>query len=166
MVNCLLNMISKDERVVTIEETPELLCDHPQVVKLVARFPNSDGKGNVSLRDLVKASLRMRPDRIVLGEVRSVEAFDLMQALNTGHDGSICTLHANGPYEVIDRLASLAILAHKGFSYEAITRQFYMGIDVIIFTNNVHGMRQISSISEIDRSSNNPKIIQVARPLL
>lgn len=153
-LNCLLNEIDPNERIVSIEETAELNSDHPHFVRLISRSENSEGAGKVSLGDLVKASLRMRPDRIIVGEVRSFEAFDLVQALNTGHEGSLCTVHANGPAEVIHRITSLAMLAHKGLDHNAIKEQVCFGVNAIIFVKrNQSGERNIESISLVEHES-------------
>lgn len=160
LLNCLIHYVDHNERIVSIEETAELKTDHPHWVRLLARVSNSEGAGKVSLGDLVKASLRMRPDRIVVGEVRSAEAFDLIQALNTGHDGSLCTIHANGPYEVIHRMASLAMFAHPGLDYEAIISQICFGIDAIIYVSkNNTGQRFIESISHVKRAGKSSSIV-------
>jgi len=151
LLNCLMQEMSSSERIVSVEETAELSCTHPHWVRLLSRRSNSEGAGEISLGDLVKATLRMRPDRIVVGEVRSVEAFDLMQALNTGHDGSLCTIHANGPLEVISRLSSLALLAHPGLNLESIKSQFCFGIDAIVFVaRDKTGQRFVKSISHLN----------------
>lgn len=160
LLNCLIHLVNHNERIVSIEETAELNTDHPHWVRLLARVANSEGAGKVSLGDLVKASLRMRPDRIVVGEVRSAEAFDLVQALNTGHDGSLCTIHANGPYEVIHRMASLAMFAHPGLDYEAIVSQICFGIDAIVYVSrNSSGQRCIESISKVKRDGKTSSIV-------
>lgn len=150
LLNCFMNQCEENERVISIEETKELHTDHTHWVSLIARESNSEGSGKVSLGELVKASLRMRPDRIIVGEVRSHEAFDLIQALNTGHDGSMCTVHANGPVEVVHRLASLAMLAHPGLEYDALIRQIVFGIDVIVYVaRKENGFRKVESINEV-----------------
>lgn len=153
LLNCLMHEIHPEQRIVTIEETAELQTDHPHCLRLLARTANSEGAGEVTLGHLVKASLRMRPDRIVVGEVRSSEAFDLIQALNTGHDGSLCTIHANGPQEVIHRLASLAMFAHPGLDYRAIISQIAHGIDAIIFVRRTKDGRLIESINCVEHDN-------------
>ena len=151
LLNCLMQEIPSFERVISVEETAELSCSHPHWVRLLSRPSNSEQAGEISLGDLVKATLRMRPDRIVVGEVRSIEAFDLMQALNTGHDGSLCTIHANGPLEVLSRLSSLALLAHPGLNLDSIKSQFCFGIDAIVFVSkDKTGKRTINSISYLN----------------
>ncbi len=149
LLNCMMHRVDVDQRIVTIEETAELSSRHPHCLRLVARTANSEGAGAITMGDLVKASLRMRPDRIVVGEVRSAEAFDLIQALNTGHDGSLCTIHANGPQEVVHRLASLAMFAHPGLDYRAIVTQIAHGLDVIIYVRKTPSGRVIDSLSQV-----------------
>jgi pilus assembly protein CpaF len=152
LLNCMMHHVDPRERIISIEETAELSTDHPHWVRLVARSKNSEGQGEISLGQLVRTSLRMRPDRIVVGEVRSSEAFDLIQALNTGHDGSLCTIHANGPEEVFHRLASLAMFAHRGADYQALLSQISFGVDVVVFLERLkNGVRHISRISEVKR---------------
>jgi pilus assembly protein CpaF len=150
LLSSCMNEVPTNERIVSIEETAEIACKHPHVVRLVARASNGEGRGEVSLRDLVKTSLRMRPDRIVVGEVRSAESFDLIQALNTGHGGSMCTIHANGPQEVLHRMASLAVFAHTGLQYDAILTQATFGVQAIVFVErNKTGQRYISQIARV-----------------
>src|SRR5690606_19449575 len=107
LLNALSHMIDHGERVVTIEDAAELQLQQPHVVRLETRPPSLEGTGEITVRDLVKNALRMRPDRIILGEVRGAEAFDMLQAMNTGHDGSMCTLHANSPREALTRLENM-----------------------------------------------------------
>src|SRR5207249_8952866 len=111
LLNTLAGEVSSEERVVTIEETAELRLGHPHIVRLEARPANAEGAGAVPVRELVRAALRMRPDRLVVGEVRGGEAFDMLQALNTGHDGSLSTVHANSPGDALARLETLVLLA-------------------------------------------------------
>ena len=107
LLNCLTNYIDRDERVITCEDSAELQLQQPHVVRLETRPPNLEGEGEVTMRDLVKNCLRMRPERIIVGEVRGPEVFDLLQAMNTGHDGSMGTLHANSPREALNRIESM-----------------------------------------------------------
>lgn len=162
LLNTLIHLIPAQERVVSIEETAELNSTHEHFVRMVARSSNSEGAGSVTMGDLVKASLRMRPDRIVVGEVRSGEALDLLQALNTGHDGSLCTVHANGPYEVIQRIATLALFSGAQIPFDALVTQAYFGIDLIVYVKRLsNGKRIIDSISEIKRENNKREIIRI-----
>lgn len=162
MLNTLIHLIPSNERIVSIEETAELNTSHEHFVRLIARTSNSEGVGLVSMGDLVKASLRMRPDRIIVGEVRSGEALDLLQALNTGHDGSLCTVHANGPHEVIQRIATLALFSTAQIPFEALVAQVYFGVDMIVYVKRLNnGQRVIDSISEIKRNKNSREIVQI-----
>lgn len=162
LLNCLIQKVDANQRVISIEETAELKVAHNHWIRLLARTSNSEGAGTVSMGDLVKASLRMRPDRIVVGEVRSAEAFDLIQALNTGHGGSLCTIHANGPREVVGRIASLAMFAHPGFDYQALVTQVCFGIDAIIYVKKTSsGHRIIESITAIDRENQIPRMVDL-----
>ena len=123
LLNTLSGAIPAAERVVTIEETAELRLAQPHVVRLEARPPNAEGAGGVGVRALVRAALRMRPDRVVVGEVRGVEALDMLQALNTGHDGSMSTIHANGAADALSRLETLVLLADAGLPLVAVRAQ-------------------------------------------
>ncbi len=162
LLNALINSVPLSQRIISIEETAELKLSHPHHVRLVSRSANSEGVGEITMADLVKTSLRMRPDRLVVGEVRSTEAFDLIQAMNTGHSGSMCTIHANGPKEVLQRIASLAMFAHNGLDYQPLFDQVVFAIDLIIFVSkNAKGDRKISGIYEITRSSEKYQIIDL-----
>src|SRR4051812_23246855 len=123
LLNALSSAIAGDERVITIEETAELRLAQPHVVRLEARPANAEGAGAVSVRDLVRTALRMRPDRIVVGEVRGAEALDLLQALNTGHEGALSTVHANSPLDALRRIATLSLFSGVAVPFEAITDQ-------------------------------------------
>ncbi len=149
-LNALAAAIPPRERIVTIEETAELRLPCPHVVRLEARAANSEGAGAVGVRELVRAALRMRPDRIVVGEVRGLESLDMLQALNTGHDGSLCTVHANGPHDALLRLETLAMFAASGLPSEALRRQIVAAIDLVVFVTRNGGTRRISEIAEVD----------------
>jgi pilus assembly protein CpaF len=150
LLNSLSGAIPTGERVVTIEETAELRLAQPHVVRLEARPPNAEGAGAVSVRDLVRTALRMRPDRIVVGEVRGGEALDMLQALNTGHDGSLSTVHANGPVDVLPRLETLALMAGAGLPLLAVRSQIGAAIDAVVHvTRSVGGARRIEAIGEL-----------------
>lgn len=150
LCNALARMIDSSERVVTIEETTELRLAQPHVVRLEARPANAEGVGAVSVRDLVRASLRMRPDRIVVGEVRGGEALDMLQALNTGHDGSLSTVHANGTAEALTRLETLALCADLGLPLGAIRAQIGAAIDAVVFvTRTDSGARVVTEVAEV-----------------
>jgi pilus assembly protein CpaF len=150
LLNVLAGEVPARERIVTIEETAELSLGQPHVVRLEARPPNAEGAGGVPVRALVRAALRLRPDRLIVGEVRGEEAFDLLQALNTGHCGSLCTIHANGPADALARLESLVLLAGVGLPLEAIRAQIRSSIDAVIHVaRRADGDRTIESIVEL-----------------
>lgn len=150
LLNALSSAIPEVERVVTIEETAELRLVQPHVVRLEARPPNAEGAGGVSVRDLVRAALRMRPDRIVVGEVRGGEALDMLQALNTGHDGSLSTVHANGATESLARIETLVLLAGVGLPIAAIRAQIAAALDVVVHVARLRdGTRRVQAIGEL-----------------
>ncbi|KKX31683.1 CpaF family protein [Rhizobium sp. LC145] len=150
LLNCLTRYIDTDERVITCEDTAELQLQQPHVVRLETRPPNIEGEGEITMRDLVRNCLRMRPERIVVGEVRGPEVFDLLQAMNTGHDGSMGTIHANSPRECLSRIESM--IAMGGFSLPAKTvREIISGsVDVIIQAARLRdGSRRITQVTEV-----------------
>ena len=150
LLNCLTNYIDRDERVITCEDSAELQLQQPHVVRLETRPPNIEGEGEITMRDLIKNCLRMRPERIIVGEVRGPEVFDLLQAMNTGHDGSMGTIHANTPRECLSRMESM--IAMGGFTLPAKTvREIIAGsIDVIIQASRLRdGSRRITHITEV-----------------
>jgi len=150
LLNCLTAFIEQDERIITCEDAAELQLQQPHVVRLETRPPNMEGQGQVTMRDLVKNCLRMRPERIIVGEVRGPEAFDLLQAMNTGHDGSMGTLHANSPRECLSRIESMITMG--GFTLPSRTlREMITGsIDVIIQAMRMRdGSRRITHITEV-----------------
>lgn len=150
MLNALSRMIDVGERVVTIEDTAELQMQQPHVVRLETRPANLEGKGEISMRDLVKNSLRMRPDRIILGEVRGPEAFDVLQAMNTGHDGSMCTLHANNPREALTRMENMIGMADLKLPQKAVREQIAGAVDLIVQVSRMRdGGRRCNSITEV-----------------
>jgi pilus assembly protein CpaF len=150
LLNVLAGEVPPEERIVTIEETAELALRQPHVVRLEARPPNAEGAGAVPVRALVRAALRLRPDRLIVGEVRGEEAFDLLQALNTGHSGSLSTIHANGPREALARLESLVLLAGLGLPIDAIRSQIRASIDAVIHvTRHPDGHRAIDAVAEL-----------------
>jgi len=154
LLNALSSAIPDTERVVTIEETAELRLAQPHVVRLEARPPNAEGAGGVSVRDLVRAALRMRPDRIVVGEVRGGEALDMLQALNTGHDGSLSTVHANGAVESLARIETLVLLAGVGLPIAAIRAQVVSALDVVVHVARLRdGTRRVQAIGELASGS-------------
>ncbi len=149
-LNALSTVIPEHERIITVEETAELRLERPHVVRLEARPPNAEGAGAVTVRDLVRSSLRMRPDRIVVGEVRGGEAFDMLQALNTGHDGSLTTVHANGVHEALHRLETLVLLAGVDLPIEAIRAQLALSVDAVVHVGRARdGARAVTAIAEV-----------------
>ena len=149
-LNVLSSYIPEDERILTIEDAAELRLQQPHVVRLEARPPNIEGKGQVAIRDLVRNSLRMRPDRIIVGEVRGGEAIDMLQAMNTGHDGSICTIHANSPRDVLSRLETMTLMAGMELTVRAIREQIASAIDLIVHQERMKdGTRRITHVSEV-----------------
>ena len=150
LLNACSQMIDQGERIVTIEDAAELQLQQPHVVRLETRPANLEGSGEIDMRDLVKNSLRMRPDRIILGEVRGAEAVDLLQAMNTGHDGSLGTIHANRPREALTRLENMVGLAGINLPSKAVRTQIAAAVDMIVQVQRQRdGMRRITYISEI-----------------
>lgn len=150
LLNILSNFIPEDERIVTIENAAELQLRQEHVVTLESRPANVEGRGAVTIRDLVINSLRMRPDRIVVGEVRGGEALDMLQAMNTGHDGSLTTAHANSPRDMLARLETMVLMAGMDLPHRAIREQMAAAIDVVVHTERLRdGSRKVVSISEI-----------------
>jgi pilus assembly protein CpaF len=150
LLNCLTGFIEKDERVITCEDSAELQLQQPHVVRLETRPPNLEGEGEITMRDLVKNCLRMRPERIIVGEVRGPEAFDLLQAMNTGHDGSMGTLHANSPREGLSRLESMITMGGYSLPSRTIREMIVSSIDVVVQAARLRdGSRRITHISEV-----------------
>ncbi|RMF11606.1 MAG: CpaF family protein [Alphaproteobacteria bacterium] len=150
MLNALSRLIDPGERVVTIEDAAELQLQQPHVVRLETRPPNLEGQGEITMRDLVKNSLRMRPDRIILGEVRGAEALDVLQAMNTGHDGSMCTLHANRPREALTRLENMVNMGSSNLPSKAIRTQIASAVDLIVQVARMRdGVRRVQAITEV-----------------
>lgn len=150
LLNALAFFISPDERIITIEDTAELSLNHPHVVRLETRHSGYDGSGEITVRDLIRNSLRMRPDRVVVGEVRGAEVMDMLQAMNTGHDGSMATIHANSPRECLYRIEMLAGFAGFQGSEESLRRQIASALDFIIQIGRLpNGKRRVVSVTEI-----------------
>lgn len=150
MLNCLTRYIDKGERIITCEDACELQLQQPHVVRLETRPPNLEGIGEVTMRDLVKNCLRMRPERIIVGEVRGPEAFDLLQAMNTGHDGSMGTVHANNPRESVSRMENMIAMAGLNLSPKAVREQIASAVQVIIQVQRLRdGSRKVTHISEV-----------------
>ena len=150
LLNLLSGYIPHSERIVTVEDAAELRLQQPHVVRLEARPPNIEGKGAVPIRDLVKNCLRMRPDRIIVGECRGGEALDMLQAMNTGHDGSLTTVHANSPRDVISRLETMVLMSGMELPSRAIREQIASAVDVIIHESRLSdGSRKVTAITEV-----------------
>ena len=150
LLNCMTGFIEHDERVITCEDAAELQLQQPHVVRLETRPPNLEGQGEVTMRDLVKNCLRMRPERIIVGEVRGPEAFDLLQAMNTGHDGSMGTLHANSPREALQRVESMITMGGYGLPSKTIREMMVGSIDIIIQAARLRdGSRRITHVTEV-----------------
>jgi pilus assembly protein CpaF len=154
LLNALSSFIGPGERVVTIEDAAELRLQQPHVVRLESRPASVEGLGEVTVRDLLRNALRMRPDRIVIGEVRGAEALDLLTALNTGHDGALSTVHANSPGDALGRLETLALMAGLGLPHEAIAEQVQRGIDLVVhLERRPDGTRRVVEIAEVVRAA-------------
>jgi pilus assembly protein CpaF len=154
LLNALSAFIDQDERVITIEDAAELRLRQPHVVRLESRPANVEGRGRITIRDLLRGALRMRPDRIVIGEVRGGEALDLLMALNTGHEGALSTVHANSPEDALRRIETLALMAGVGLPHEAIREQLGRGLDLVIhLTRLSDGSRRVVEVAEVVRTA-------------
>jgi pilus assembly protein CpaF len=150
LLNVLSAFLPEDERIITIEDSAELRLQQPHVVSLEYRPPNIEGEGEITIRDLVRNALRMRPDRIVVGEVRGGETLDMLQAMNTGHDGSISTIHANSPRDVLSRLETLALMAGMDLTVRALREQVAAALDLIVHVSRLQdGVRRVTNVSEV-----------------
>lgn len=150
LLNVLSSFISDDERIITIEDAAELKLKQNHVISLETRLTNYEGTGEITIRDLVRNSLRMRPDRIIVGEVRGKESFDMLQAMNTGHNGSLTTMHANGPIDALNRLETMILMAGMEIPITAIREYIENAIDIVIQTSRLaDGRRKITSICEV-----------------
>ncbi|MBQ9013747.1 MAG: CpaF family protein [Bacilli bacterium] len=151
LLNALSSFIEDDERIITIEDAAELKLNQSHVISLETRLVNYEGTGEVTIRDLVINSLRMRPDRIIVGEVRGKEAFDMLQAMNTGHDGSLTTMHANSPVDALNRLETLVLMAGMEIPVKAIREYIENAIDLVVNVSRLSdGRRKVTSICEVD----------------
>jgi pilus assembly protein CpaF len=150
MLNALSNHISHKERLITIEDAAELQLQQPHIGRLETRPPNLEGKGEIKQRELVRNALRMRPDRIILGEVRGEEAFDMLQAMNTGHEGSMATIHANTPRDALTRLENLVGMAGTNMSESSVRAQIASAVRIFVQLSRLSdGTRRLTSVSEI-----------------
>jgi pilus assembly protein CpaF len=160
-LNVLSSFIPEGERIVTIEDAAELRLQQEHVVTLESRPANIEGTGEVTIRDLVRNALRMRPDRIVVGEVRSGEALDMLQAMNTGHDGSLTTAHANTPRDVLSRLETMVLMAGMELPVRAIREQIASAIDIIIQQSRIKdGSRKITYVTEVQKMEGDTIVLQ------
>ena len=161
LLNLLSSFIPRSERIITIEDAAELKLQQPHVVSLEARPANIEGKGAVTIRDLVRNSLRMRPDRIIVGECRGGEALDMLQAMNTGHDGSLTTVHANSPRDVISRLETMVMMSGMELPSKAIREQIASAVDIIIHESRMSdGSRKVVAITEVTGLEGNQIVMQ------
>jgi pilus assembly protein CpaF len=157
LLNAISSFVAPEERVVTIEDAAELRLQQPHVVRLESRPAGVEGRGEVTIRDLLRNTLRMRPDRIVIGEVRGPEALDLLTALNTGHRGALSTVHANSPADALRRLETLALMAGVGLSHAAIREQLGRGFERVVHLERLHdGRRVVTEIAEVVRAAGGP----------
>src|SRR5262249_41147759 len=150
MLNALSSFLPPTERILTVEDAAELRLAQPHVVRLEARPPNLEGKGEVTIRDLVRNALRMRPDRIIVGEVRGAEVLDMLQAMNTGHEGSLATIHANSAEDAIARLMTMLGMAGTAFSQETMATLIGRALHIVVHVSRMQdGKRRVTGISEI-----------------
>lgn len=160
LLNVLSSFINNGERIITIEDAAELKLKQEHVISLETRLVNYDGAGEISIRDLVINSLRMRPDRIIVGEVRGKEAFDMLQAMNTGHSGSLTTMHANSPIDALNRLETMVLMAGMEIPIKAIREYIENAIDIVVCTSRISdGKRKVTSICEITEFKNDDIIL-------
>jgi pilus assembly protein CpaF len=151
MLNVMSGFIPEDERIITIEDSAELQLQQPHVLRLETRPPNIEGKGEITQRDLVKNALRMRPERIVLGEIRAGEALDMLQAMNTGHDGSLATVHANTPRDALTRIETMVAMSGVNLPQKPLRQQVAAAIDVVLqLERQEDGKRRVVSIAEVN----------------
>jgi pilus assembly protein CpaF len=150
LLNAMSRLIDPDERVITIEDAAELQFQQPHVVRLETRPPNIEGAGQIAQRDLVRNALRMRPDRIIVGEVRGAEAFDMMQAMNTGHNGSMSTIHANSSRDALARIENMVLMANVNLPSHAIRGQLASALDIVVQIERMRdGVRRVTEVSEV-----------------
>lgn len=161
LLNILSGFISDHERIITIEDAAELKLNQQHVISLETRTTNYDKSGEITIRDLVRNSLRMRPDRIIVGEVRGKEAFDMLQAMNTGHDGSITTLHANGPVDALNRLETMVLMSNIDIPIKAVREYINNAIDIVINIDRMSdGKRKVTSICELVGLNNDELVLK------
>jgi pilus assembly protein CpaF len=164
LLNALSRFIGAEERVITIEDAAELRLQQRHVVRLEGRPPTIEGRGEVTIRDLLRNALRMRPDRIVIGEVRGPEALDLLTALNTGHSGALSTVHANSPEDALRRLETLALMAGVGLPHSAVREQVGRGIEMLIhMARDLDGSRRVVEVGEVVRAAGGTGVREIWR---
>jgi pilus assembly protein CpaF len=164
LLNALSAFIDPGERVITIEDAAELRLHQPHVVRLESRPANVEGRGSVTIRELLRGALRMRPDRIVIGEVRGGEALDLLMALNTGHEGALSTVHANSPEDALRRIETLALMAGVGLPHEAIREQLGRGLELVVHLARLsEGSRRVVEVSEVVRAAGSVGVRELYR---
>src|SRR6185312_15872014 len=152
LLNAMSTAIPGHERIVTIEDAAELRLNQRHVLRLEARPANIEGEGSIPIRDLLRNSLRMRPDRIIVGEVRGGEALDMLQAMNTGHDGSLCTVHANAPRDALHRIETMVLMAGYDLPMKAIREQVSSALDMIVHLERLEdGTRRVTAVTEVQR---------------
>ena len=150
LLNVLSSFIPDTDRIITVEDAAELRLNQMHVLSLEGRPPNIDGKGRVTIRDLVRNTLRMRPDRIVVGEVRGGEALDMLQAMNTGHDGSLTTVHSNTPRDTLSRIETMVLMAGMDLPIRAIREQVSSAVDLVVHLNRLRdGTRRVTQVTEV-----------------
>jgi pilus assembly protein CpaF len=160
-LNVLSSMIPDGERIITVEDAAELQLQQDHVITLESRPPNLEGRGEITIRDLVRNCLRMRPDRIVVGECRGEEALDMLQAMNTGHDGSITTVHSNSPRDTLSRMETLVLMANANLPSRAIREQISSAIDLIIHQERLRdGSRRLTNVTEVQRMEGDAVVLQ------
>jgi pilus assembly protein CpaF len=161
LLNVLSGYIPGDERIVTIEDAAELQLHQDHVVRLESKKPNLDGKGEVTVRDLVRNALRMRPERIIVGECRGGEALDMLQAMNTGHDGSLTTLHANSPRDSISRMETMCLMAGLEFPLKVVREQIASAVELIVQVSRLRdGSRRITQVTEVTGMEGDTVVMQ------
>ena len=161
LLNALSGAIPDRERIVTIEDAAELQLHQRHVLRLESRPPNIEGEGSIPIRDLVRNSLRMRPDRIIVGEVRGGEALDMLQAMNTGHDGSLCTVHANAPRDALHRIETMVLMAGYDLPIKAIRQQVSSALDLIVHLERLEdGTRRVTAVTEVQRMESDVVTLQ------
>jgi pilus assembly protein CpaF len=164
LLNALSAFVEPSERVITIEDAAELRLRQPHVVRLESRPVNVEGRGQVTIRDLLRNALRMRPDRIVIGEVRGTEALDLLMALNTGHEGALSTVHANSPEDALRRIETLALMAGVGLPHAAIREQLGRGVDLVVHLARLgDGSRRVVEVGEVVRAAGSVGVRELYR---